>query len=259
MEVMMIRIATILLLALSACHDSDASPPGDGTKVDHKLGDNAQDRDSYSLGYQLGTSLKNQNTTPAHLEAYIMGLREAAAGTPPQVSQDELRKAVTELRQKAIAAQKAGLQDKADKNRADGMAFLEKNKQQAGVEVLPSGLQYKRVKDGTGKKPRATDTVVVHYRSSLVDGTEFANSYKQKTPATISLQRVIPGWKEALQLMSEGSTWQLVIPSELAYGARGSTGIGPNSTLIFEVELLQVAAPQVSQAKAAPAPKAPVH
>jgi FKBP-type peptidyl-prolyl cis-trans isomerase len=259
MEAMMIRIATILLLALSACHDSDASPPSDGTKVDHKLGNDAQDRESYSLGYQLGTSLKNQNTTPAHLEAYIIGLREAAAGTPPQVSQEELRKAVAGLRQKAIAAQKAGLHDQADKNRADGMAFLEKNKQQAGVEVLPSGLQYKKLKDSTGKKPTATDTVVVHYRSSLVDGTEFASSYKQKTPVTVSLQRVIPGWKEGLQLMSEGSKWQLFIPSELAYGARGSTGIGPNSALIFEVELLQVSAPQVSQAKVAPAPRAPVH
>jgi FKBP-type peptidyl-prolyl cis-trans isomerase FklB len=258
MEVIMIRVAAILLLALSACHESGGSPPRDDTKVDHPVGNDTQDRESYSLGYELGTSLKNQNAA-AHLEAYIIGLREAAAGTPPQVSQDELRKAVAGLRQKAIAAQKAGLQEKADKNRADGMAFLEKNKHQDGVEVLPSGLQYKRLKDGTGKKPTATSTVVVHYRSSLVDGTEFANSYKQKTPVTVSLQRVIPGWKEALQLMSEGSRWQLFIPSELAYGARGSTGIGPNSTLLFEVELLQVAVPQVTQANVAPAPKAPIH
>jgi FKBP-type peptidyl-prolyl cis-trans isomerase FklB len=254
---MMIRMTATVLLALSACHEK-ANPPRDDTKVSHPLGDDAQDRESYSLGYQLGTSLKNQNTV-AHLDAYITGLREAAAGTPAQVSQEELHKAVTGLRQKALAAQKAGLQDKADKNRADGAAFLEQNKQREGVELLPSGLQYKRLKDGTGKKPTATDTVVVQYRSTLVDGTEFANSYKQKTPVTVSLQRVIPGWKEALQLMSEGSRWQLFVPSELAYGARGSTGIGPNSTLIFEVELLQVAAPQVTQAKAAPAKMAPIH
>ena len=99
---MMIRIAAIVLLALSACHASEGSPPGDGTKVDHKLGNDSQDRESYSLGYQLGTSLKNQNTTPAHLEAYIIGLREAAAGTPPQVSQEELRKALSP-RQEAAA------------------------------------------------------------------------------------------------------------------------------------------------------------
>jgi FKBP-type peptidyl-prolyl cis-trans isomerase FklB len=245
---MMIRTTAIVLLVLAACHE----------KASHPLGDDAQDRESYSLGYQLGTSLKSQNVA-AHLEAYITGLREAAAGAPAQVSEDELRKAVTGLRQKAIAAQKAGLQDKADKNRADGAAFLDENKRRDGVEVLPSGLQYKRLQDGTGKKPTATDTVVVNYRSTLVDGTEFANSYKQKTPVTVSLQRVIPGWKEALQLMSEGSRWQLFIPSELAYGARGSTGIGPNSTLLFEVELLQVAAPQVTHAQVAPARMAPIH
>lgn len=254
----MIRITAIVLLGLSACHEDARHLPGNDTKVSHPLGDDAQDRESYSLGYQLGTSLKSQNAA-AHLEAYITGLREATAGSPAQVSPEELRKAVTDLRQKALAAQKAGLQDKGDKNRSDGAAFLEQNKQREGVELLPSGLQYKRLKDGTGKKPTATDTVMVQYRSTLVDGTEFANSYKQKTPVTVSLQRVIPGWKEALQLMNEGSRWQLFIPSELAYGARGSTGIGPNSTLIFEVELLQVAAPQVTQAKVAPAKMAPIH
>jgi FKBP-type peptidyl-prolyl cis-trans isomerase len=249
----MIR-TVILILLVAACRDK---APDNNAKPGHPLGD-AQDRESYSLGYQLGTGLKNQKTA-VHLDAYIAGIREAVAGTAPQVSEEELRNAITGLRQKAIAAQKEGLREQADKNRADGVAFLEKNKQLEGVEALPSGLQYKRLKDGTGKKPTATDTVVVHYRSSLVDGTEFANSYKQKTPVTVSLQKVIPGWKEALQLMGEGSKWQLFIPSGLAYGARGSSGIGPNSTLIFEVELLQVAAPQVSQAKVAPPPKAPIH
>ena len=247
----MIRIAAILILLLSACHDRTSQSPGDDTKASHALGNDAQDHESYSLGYQLGTSLKNQKTA-VHLDAYITGIREAMAGTPAQVSQDELHKAVSGLRQRAIAAQKAGLRDQADKNRTDGTAFLETNKAREGVEVLPSGLQYKTLKDGTGKRPAATDTVVVNYRSTLVDGTEFANSYKQKTPVTVSLQKVIPGWKEALQLMKEGAKWQLFIPSELAYGARGSTGIGPNSTLIFEVELLQVAGATVKEARAAP-------
>jgi FKBP-type peptidyl-prolyl cis-trans isomerase FklB len=250
---MMLRTVAILVLLLSACHEKASHPSSDNAKAIHPLGDDALDRESYSLGYQLGTSLKSQKTA-THLETYITGLREAAAGTPAQVSKEELHKAVSGLRQKAIAAQKAGLQDKADKNRADGTAFLDNNKKREGVEVLPSGLQYKRLKDGTGKKPTAMDAVVVHYRSTFVDGTEFANSYKQTNPMKISLAQVIPGWKEALQLMNEGSKWQLFIPSELAYGAHGSTGIGPNSTLIFEVELLQISAAQVSEVKSKPAP-----
>jgi FKBP-type peptidyl-prolyl cis-trans isomerase FklB len=132
------------------------------------------------------------------------------------------------------------LKDKADKNRAAGQAFLEENKSKDGVVVLPSGVQYKVLKEGTGSSPSVRDTVAVNYRSSLVDGTEFANSYKQRKPVTVSLARVIPGWREALLLMKEGSKWQIFIPSDLAYGAKGGSGIEPNSTLVFEVELLHV-------------------
>jgi len=122
-----------------------------------------------------------------------------------------------------------------------GEAFLKENATKEGVKTLPSGLQYKEIKAGTGKTPKATDTVSVHYRGTLINGKEFDSSYKRGEPAEFPVNRVIPGWTEALQLMKEGSKWMLYIPSKLAYGERGAGGdIGPNETLIFEVELLKV-------------------
>ncbi len=122
-----------------------------------------------------------------------------------------------------------------------GQQFLDENSKKEGVHTLPDGLQYKVLKEGTGTKPKATDTVVVHYRGTLIDGTEFDSSYKRNEPAEFPVNRVIKGWTEALQLMPEGSKWMLYIPSRLAYGERGAPGaIGPNETLVFEVELLKV-------------------
>jgi len=123
-----------------------------------------------------------------------------------------------------------------------GKQFLEENGKKEGVHTLPDGLQYKVLKEGTGKKPQAADTVSVHYKGTLIDGTEFDSSYKRGQPAEFPVNRVIKGWTEALQLMPEGSKWMLYIPSRLAYGERGTPGgpIGPNETLIFEVELLKI-------------------
>ncbi len=130
----------------------------------------------------------------------------------------------------------------AEKNKKDGMAFLAENKKKKGVKVLASGLQYKIITAGKGKVPKITDQVTVHYKGSLIDGTEFDSSYKRGQPAVFPVNRVIKGWVQALQLMKEGSKWQLVIPADLAYGERGTPGgpIGPNAVLIFEVELLSV-------------------
>lgn len=233
--------ALLVASAFAACHKKETA----------KLGNDPKDRESYSLGYQLGTSLKNQNTS-VNLDAYVFGLREALAGATSQVSPQELHAAVSDLRIKATAVQQAALKDRAEKNRIAGQAFLDENRKREGVKTLPSGLQYKIVTEGTGNRPQATDSVVVNYRSMLVDGTELANSYQQKKPMTITLGRVIPGWKEALQLMKEGAKWRLFIPAELAYGTRGSSGIGPNSTLIFEVELIRVGAGQAAQGSTAP-------
>ena len=119
--------------------------------------------------------------------------------------------------------------------------FLMENKAKEGVKTLPSGLQYKVIKDGEGKTPKLTDTVVTHYRGTLLDGTEFDSSYKRNEPAEFPVNRVIKGWTEALQLMKEGSKWMLYIPPNLAYGERGAgRAIGPNETLVFEIELLKV-------------------
>jgi FKBP-type peptidyl-prolyl cis-trans isomerase len=129
----------------------------------------------------------------------------------------------------------------ADTPAQKGEAFLKENATKEGVKTLPSGLQYKELKAGTGKSPKATDTVVTHYRGRLLDGTEFDSSYKRNEPAEFPVNRVIPGWTEALQLMKEGAKWELYIPSKLAYGQRSAgADIGPNETLIFEVELLKI-------------------
>ncbi|MFQ5731874.1 MAG: FKBP-type peptidyl-prolyl cis-trans isomerase [Planctomycetaceae bacterium] len=132
----------------------------------------------------------------------------------------------------------------AEKNKKDGAAFLAKNKTRKGVKTTKSGLQYEVLKAGTGKQPKATDLVVVHYRGTLLDGTEFDSSHKRKMPATFQVNRVIKGWTEALQLMKKGAKWKLYIPSELAYSERGSGGsIGPHATLTFEVELIDIKKP----------------
>ena len=151
--------------------------------------------------------------------------------------QSEVRKRQQEL------AQQLG-----DANKKQGMAFLEANKTMDGVVTLPSGLQYKVLQEGTGPKPAPTDTVICNYRGTLLDSTEFDSSYKRGQPATFPVAGVIKGWTEALQLMSVGSKWQLFIPPELAYGERGFGGqIGPNATLIFEVELLSIQAKDIKK------------
>ena len=143
--------------------------------------------------------------------------------------------------------------EQAEKNLAASNAFLEKNKAEKDVITLPSGLQYKVIKKGTGATPLATDQVKTNYRGTLIDGTEFDSSYKRGTPAIFGVGRVIKGWTEALQLMKEGAKWELYIPSELAYGQRGTPNIGPNSALIFEIELLEV----IKETPPIPKPAAP--
>jgi len=142
---------------------------------------------------------------------------------------------------KITASHGRAMMEKAVQNRREGQAFLEKNGKKEGVVTLPSGLQYRVIREGGGASPGPEDWVTVHYRGTLLDGTEFDSSCSRKEPETFQVNGVINGWREALQLMSEGSMWELVIPSELAYGSQGAgSRIGPNSTLVFEVELLSV-------------------
>jgi FKBP-type peptidyl-prolyl cis-trans isomerase FklB len=215
-------------------------------------------KESYALGMNIGRGLKNQSVDidPAIL---LRGLKDtmAANGKPlltDQEAMDELKKLQTDAQQK----QQAKMKEEGEKNAADGTAFLEANKTKEGVHVLPDGLQYKVITEGTGPKPTATDTVVCQYRGTLIDGTEFDSSAKHGGPATFQVSRIIKGWTEALQLMPVGSKWELYIPASLAYGDRGAPGspIGPNSTLIFEVELQSIKAPTAAAPSPAPAPQA---
>jgi FKBP-type peptidyl-prolyl cis-trans isomerase FklB len=195
---------------------------------------------SYALGMNLGTNLHKQSVD-VDPNIVAQGLRAAMAGGKTLLTPAEAQAALVEV-QKDIQAK---LTEKAkvagEANKKEGEAFLAANKSKPGVVALPSGLQYKIMSAGTGPKPSASDSVVCNYRGTLINGTEFDSSYKRGQPATFPVGGVIKGWTEALQLMPVGSKWQLFIPSTLAYGERGAGGeIGPNSTLIFEVELMSI-------------------
>lgn len=192
---------------------------------------NENEKNGYSLGYDIGRSLKMQ-VTDVDAESLARGLKDALTGTAPALPDPEMQ-------QRAQGVKQESARRIPERNRKAGEAFLAKNKGEKGVHATTSGLQYKVVKMGKGKKPKVEDTVTVNYRGMLIDGTEFDSSYSRNQPATFPLRGVIPGWTEALQLMPEGSKWILYLPAALAYGERGAGQlIGPNSALIFEVELL---------------------
>jgi len=194
---------------------------------------------SYSVGYQVGGDFLRQGTD-INPELVLKGVRDALAGNEPLMSQKDMRTTLINLQKTVAEAQKQKILAQAEKNLAEGKVFLAENAKKAGVKTLPSGLQYQVIKEGSGAMPKATDTVTVHYRGTLIDGTEFDSSYSRGKPATFGADRVIAGWTEALQLMKEGAKWQLFIPPELAYGDKRTGNIEPNSTLIFEVELISV-------------------
>jgi FKBP-type peptidyl-prolyl cis-trans isomerase FklB len=196
---------------------------------------------SYAIGMNIGRNLKRDSVEvdPAVL---IRGLKDALAGNKLLLTDEEAKAALTALQAEVRGKEEAKIKAAAVENKKTGEAFLAGNKTKEGVVTLPSGLQYKVVKEGTGPKPTAEDTVLCHYRGTLVDNTEFDSSYKRGEPLKIPVGGVIKGWTEAIQLMPIGSKWQLFIPSDLAYGDRGAPGspIGPNSALIFEVELISI-------------------
>ena len=199
-----------------------------------------KDKESYSLGYMFGQSLRAQGLD-INLEVYDAGIRDAVGGMNPLLSQEEIQKTVVEIQKRVMAARQKEIKEMAEKNLLESRAFLEENKKKEGVKALPSGLQYKVLAEGAGSKtPAATSQVTVNYRGALLNGVEFDSSYKRGKPATFQVDKVIRGWGEALQLMKEGSKWQLFIPPELGYGDRGAGPIPPNSALIFEVELISV-------------------
>ncbi|HXX42140.1 MAG TPA: FKBP-type peptidyl-prolyl cis-trans isomerase [Chthoniobacterales bacterium] len=195
-----------------------------------------KDKASYSIGLSIGANLKRQGVD-LNTDALTSGLRDGISGAKPRLSEDEVRTAMTDLEKDMEQKQQAAGQA----NKATGDKFLADNKNKPGVKTTASGLQYKVEKEGKGTSPKPSDTVTVNYRGTLIDGTEFDSSYKRGQPATFPVNGVIRGWTEALQLMKPGAKYQLFIPSSLAYGERGAgREIGPNSTLIFDVELIDV-------------------
>ena len=228
---------TAMLVGLLACGPCVAEEKA-------ALGD-PNDRINYSLGYQIGGDLKRQRVE-INREALLQGIEDAVNGAEPRLSREEMQTMLVELKRQVVAAQQEERAAREKQNLEAGVAFLSENAKRDGVISLPSGLQYRVLAAGSGRQPKATDTVTVHYRGTLIDGTEFDSSYSRKQPATFRADRVIDGWREALQLMQEGAKWELFIPARLAYGKRGSGRIPPFSTLVFEVELLSVAEPETT-------------
>ncbi len=199
-----------------------------------------KDKVSYIIGTDIAKNLKKQGID-VDSEILFKGFKDAFADQKLALSDSEIQQVMMAFQQEMMAKQSKKAGELAEKNQKEGDAFLAANKKKDSVVTLPSGLQYKVIAEGTGRMPGLNDTVTTHYRGTLIDGTEFDNSYKRGEPATFPVKGVIPGWTEALQHMKVGAKWQLFIPANLAYGERGAgESIGPNATLIFEVELLLI-------------------
>lgn len=199
-----------------------------------------KDKVSYSIGLEMGSGMKKQKLE-VNPDLIIAGFRDGLSGKKPLLSEAETKEVMALFEKEMEARMSKEGEEATEKNKKAGEMFLAENKKKEGVKTLPSGLQYKVLKEGTGASPRSEDQVTTHYRGTLIDGTEFDSSYSRKTPANFGVGQVIKGWQEALPLMKVGSKWQLYIPANLAYGEQGAGGvIGPNAALIFDIELLSI-------------------
>lgn len=235
-----IRTAFIALLALPALNAQDA--PKDQTE-----------KVSYGIGLSIGTKIKKDGLD-LNQGMLSKGINDGLSGAKPLLTEEELQQTMQAFQAEMQAKMAQKQKDTGAKNKADGEAYLAANKAKEGVKTLPSGLQYKIITEGKGPKPKSTDTVSVNYRGTLIDGTEFDSSYKRNEPVSFPLDKVIPGWTEGIQLLPVGSKAQLVIPANLAYGENAPPQIGPNATLIFEVELLEIKKPS-EEGASTPTPK----
>jgi FKBP-type peptidyl-prolyl cis-trans isomerase FklB len=195
---------------------------------------------SYCIGLKIGQNMKQQEIALAP-DDFMEGLKNGLSGAKPRMTDADMDKVLQAFQEDMTARLEGKMKRLAEENKKKGDDYLARNKTAAGVKTLASGLQYKVLREGTGKQPAAADTVTVNYRGTLIDGTEFDSTYTRKEPATLVVNEIIPGWTEALLLMKEGAKWQLVIPPSIGYGDRGAGRlIAPNSVLIFEVELVKV-------------------
>ena len=238
-KIFLSTVIVAALLPLAKAADTNSTFPTEISRV------------SYSLGVMYGNAWKNQDVD-IDPDLFAKAVKTIQSGGTTLITKEEAQQTLQTFGKTMQAKQQSKQAELAVKNKADGEAFLAKNKTATGVSTLPDGLQYSIITSGAGSLPTATDTVTVNYRGSLLDGTEFDSSYKRGQPASFPVGGVIPGWTEALKKMPVGSKWKLFIPSDLAYGEAGRPGIPPNSTLIFEVELLSIQAPPTPPTPAAP-------
>jgi FKBP-type peptidyl-prolyl cis-trans isomerase FklB len=232
---LIVILAAALLAVAAAAQNTSAAAAQDASGFK-----TPKEKTSYALGMQIGSGFRKQGLD---LDAASVGkgFADAFSGSKTLLTEDEMRTVLASAQEEFTKKQAALRAEKAQTAQKEGDAFLAANKGKEGVTTLPSGLQYKILKAGTGKKPELEDTVVCNYRGTFVDGGEFDSSAKHNGPATFPVKGVIKGWTEALQLMSVGSKWQLFVPPQLAYGENGAgQTIPPNSTLVFEVELLSI-------------------
>jgi FKBP-type peptidyl-prolyl cis-trans isomerase FklB len=229
------------LFAISAAAQQGSAPPVKAASPGPLKTE--KDRLSYSIGLDIGKNFKGQGI---QVDAQLLarGLRDALTGAKPLLTEEQAHETLAAFQMGMRAQQAKKMQAQGEANLKEGEAFLAKNKSQTGVMTTASGLQYKVLTEGNGKSPGKEDTVTAHYRGTLINGTEFDSSHKRGQPANFPVSGVIPGWTEALQMMKTGAKWMVWIPSSLAYGERGAGPvIGPNATLIFEIELLDVKKP----------------
>jgi len=230
---------TVISLVVSA--SSLRAEQGQKNEKDEKqIFKTQKDKLSYSIGWDIGNSFKKQSID-INPDILLKGINDNLSGKNPLMDEKQMGETIMNFQKEMMAKRTEAQKKIGEKNKKEGEEFLGKNKSNKGVVSLPSGLQYRVIKEGTGKIPKLNDTVVVHYKGTLIDGTEFDSSYNRGEPAKFPVSGIIRGWTEALQLMKVDSKWELFIPSHLAYGERGAGDIiGPNTTLIFTVELLGI-------------------
>ncbi|MCR9185759.1 MAG: FKBP-type peptidyl-prolyl cis-trans isomerase [Halieaceae bacterium] len=231
-------LALVATVTLQACNQQSAPEAVDSAAT--VTLEDSNERLSYGIAFGLGQRMAADGV-PMDVDAFSAGLRDAMEGAEPRMTQEEIQTEMQAYQERAMAEQQAAIAAAGEANLAASEAFLAENATREGVVVTESGLQYEVIEAGEGASPNAEDTVEVHYRGTLVDGTEFDSSYKRGETVSFGVGQVIAGWTEALQLMSPGAKWKLFIPADLAYGPGGAGNlIGPNAALVFEVELVSV-------------------